>query len=204
MKKIIGITLFIISIMWVLHTFSKNFLVDPTFQSFLSKKDQILANQSLWVFMIRAHIALAIVSLLTGPLGAIKRFRVKSLSFHRWNGRLYVLSIILNFIPGIYVSLFATGGWLSTAGFFILETLWLGTTILGYWYIKKRNMILHSEWMIRSFFLSFANMTIYIIVAITHKGFNFSYGTAYTIAVWLCWMLNLLVAEAVIRKKALL
>lgn len=201
MKKIGGIILLIISIMWVLHTFSKNFMIDPTFQSFLSKKDQIIANQSLWVLMIRIHIALAIVSLLTGPLGVIKRFRVKSVKFHRWNGRLYVLSILFNFIPGIYVSLFATGGWLSTAGFLLLETLWFGTTILGYLSIKKQKITVHSQWMIRSFSLSFANTTIYIIVAITHKGLNFSYGTAYTIAVWLCWVLNLLVAEVMIRKK---
>ncbi|MEB9682983.1 hypothetical protein BK742_17765 [Bacillus thuringiensis serovar pingluonsis] len=201
MKKIIRVTILIISIMWVLHTFSKNFIVDPTFHDFISRKDQLIANESLWILMIRIHIILAITSLLTGPLEIIKRIRVKSLKFHRWNGRLYVLSIILNFIPGVYVSFFATGGFLSTTGFLILDILWLGTTILGYLSIKKQKVILHSQWMIRSFFLSFANMTIYIIVAITHKVLNFPYGTSYTIAVWLCWILNLLIAELIIRKK---
>ncbi len=195
---------FIIAIMWVLHTLSKNFMVDPTFEKFISRKDQILTDQSLWVLMIRIHILLAIISLLTGPLGVMKRIRIKSIKFHRWNGRLYVLSIILNFIPGIYVSFFATGGWPSTIGFLTLNTLWLGTTILGYRYIKRKLVILHSQWMIRSFFLSFANMTIYIIVAITHNAMNFSYGNSYTLAVWLCWPLNLLIAEIIIRKKTFL
>ncbi|MCJ7841625.1 DUF2306 domain-containing protein [Lederbergia sp. NSJ-179] len=204
MKKFIQIAILIIPILWVFHTFSKNFVVDPTFEKFIFRKGLVLTDTSLWIIMIRIHILLAIISLLTGPLGVIKRVRVKSIKFHRWNGRLYVLSIILNFIPGIYVSFFATGGWPSTLGFLILNTLWLGTTILGYWYIKRKKVILHSQWIIRSFFLSFANMTIYIIVAITHHGMNFSYANAYTIAVWLCWILNLFIAEIIIRKKAFL
>ncbi|WP_313804274.1 DUF2306 domain-containing protein [Cytobacillus sp.] len=201
MKKFIQTAILIISILWVFHTFSENFMVDPSFEKFISRKDLILTDKLLWTIMIRIHIVLAIFSLLTGPLGVIKRIRVKSNNFHRWNGRIYVLSILLNFIPGVYVSFFATGGWPSTLGFLILNTLWLGTTILGYWYIKKQKIILHSQWIIRSFFLSFANITIYIIVAITHHAMNFPYGNTYTIAVWLCWILNLIIAEIIIRKK---
>lgn len=193
--------IFVIPIMWVLHTLSKNFMVDPAFETFIARKDQILTDPSLWVLMIRIHIVLAIISLITGPLGVVKRLRVKSMRFHRWNGRLYVLSILLNFVPGVYVSFFATGGWLSTLGFLILNALWLGTTILGYWYIKRRDVILHRQWIVRSFFLSFANMTIYIIVAISHNLINLPYETSYTIAVWLCWILNLILAEFVIRSK---
>ncbi|MED3553930.1 DUF2306 domain-containing protein [Cytobacillus praedii] len=201
-KKVTNILIIIISIMWVLHTLSKNFVIDPLFQRFLSNKDQLLMNQSLWIVMIRIHILLAVAALMTGPLGLIKRIRLKSLQFHRWNGRIYVLSIILNYIPGFYVSFFATGGWLSTIGFLILNTLWILTTIKGYLFIKKKQIIPHKHWMIRSFFLSFANMTIYVIVKIIHHGINLSsYVTSYTIAVWLCWILNLCLAEIFIRRK---
>ena len=203
MKQKAGILILIISVMWMLHTFSKNFMVDPQFEKFISKKDQILTDYNLWVSMIRIHILLAIISLITGPLGVIKAIRDKSRNFHRWNGRIYVLSIILNFIPGVYVSFFATGGLPSIIGFLILNTLWLTTTILGFWYIIRQKVMLHSQWIIRSFFLSFANITIYIIVAISHNLMNFSYGNSYTIAVWLCWPLNLIVAEFVIRRKLL-
>ncbi|MES1044052.1 DUF2306 domain-containing protein [Heyndrickxia oleronia] len=203
MRKYIIVTIVIIPMMWIFHTFSKNFLVDPTFQKFISYKDQMITNKGLWVIMIRIHIILAIISLLTGPLGILKRLRVQSIHFHRWNGRVYVVSIILNFIPGVYVSFFATGGWFSTIGFLILNLLWLVTTFLGYLYIKDKKVSLHSRWMIRSFFLSFANMTIYIIVTITHYILHFSYGTSYSIAVWACWIINLLIAEIIIRKKVL-
>lgn len=200
-QKNVVVLLFIIAIMWVLHTVSKNFMVDPTFESFLSRKDVILTNENLWTTMIQVHIILAVVALMTGPLGLVKKLRVPSASFHRWNGRIYVLSIVLNFIPGIYVAFFATGGWLSTFGFIVLELLWLTTTLLGYIHIRKRNIDKHRRWIIRSFSLSYANMTIYILVTTVHFGFTLSYAVSYTVAVWLCWIINLLLAEWIIKKK---
>lgn len=204
MRKFILTIVFIIPIMWVFHTFSKNFMVDPTFEKFLARKDDILTNESLWLLMIRMHIFLAIISLLTGPIGVLKKIRRTSIQVHRWNGRIYVISILLNFIPGIYVSFFATGGWISAVGFLILNSLWLYTTVLAYWNIKRKKVSLHSTWMTRSFFLTFANMTIYIVVLILHTIMNIPYSLSYTIAVWSCWILNLLLAEIFIRKRIFL
>ncbi|WP_347834882.1 DUF2306 domain-containing protein [Gracilibacillus sp. JCM 18860] len=110
MNKSIRILILLIPLMWIFHTLSKNFIVDPQFVKFIARKDQILSNESLWIIMIRIHIILAIISLLTGPLGVIKQIRIQSIRFHRWNGRIYVLSILFNFLPGVYVSFFATGG----------------------------------------------------------------------------------------------
>lgn len=201
MNKSIRILILLIPLMWIFHTLSKNFIVDPQFVKFIARKDQILSNESLWIIMIRIHIILAIISLLTGPLGVIKQIRIQSIRFHRWNGRIYVLSILFNFLPGVYVSFFATGGWPSTLGFLILNTLWLGITILGYVAIRRKKINLHRQWILRSFFLSFANITIYILVAISHNALNLPYSLSYTIAVWLCWVLNLAIAEIIIRKK---
>lgn len=92
-------------------------------------------------------------------------------------------------------------GWLSTIGFLILNTLWIWTTLKGYVSIKKKQIIPHKHWMVRSFFLSLANLTIYISVTMIHHGVNLSYVTSYTIAVWLCWILNLCLAEIFIRRK---
>ncbi|MGE6517592.1 DUF2306 domain-containing protein [Lysinibacillus sphaericus] len=200
-QKLLVIGLFIIAFMWIMHTLSKNFMVDPDFEKFLNNKDEIISNPTVWAVMLRIHIILAVIALLTGPVGMMKSLRNKRLPFHRFNGRIYIFSIVLNFIPGVYVSLFATGGWLSTFGFLILNTLWLITTTLGYKSIKRKDIVRHSQWITRSFFLTFANTIIYIIVAVTHNGLNLSYGLSYTIAVWLCWIISLAIAEIVIRKK---
>ncbi|MGV3464463.1 MAG: DUF2306 domain-containing protein [Heyndrickxia sp.] len=179
-------------------------MLDPSLERFLSNKNQILSDESLWLLIIRIHITLAIIALITGPLGVIKTIRMKSKIFHRWNGRIYILSIALNYIPGIYVSFFATGGSLSTIGFLILNTLWLGTTLLSYRHIKGKNIIKHSQWITRSFMLSFANMEINIFLAISHNLIGFPYSYSYAIAVWLSWGISLVIAEVIIRKKVLI
>ncbi len=40
-------------------------MVDPEFQYFLSKKDEVLSNEALWKLMFRIHIILALIALLT-------------------------------------------------------------------------------------------------------------------------------------------
>ena len=199
MKKAAYWLILFVSILWVLHTISKNFIVDPQFNRFLSMKQNELFNKSLWFMMIRVHIVLAVIALITGPIALSKKIRVKSLFMHRWMGRIYVGSIVLNYIPSFYVSFYATGGILSTIGFIILNTLWLFSTLKGLWLGKAKKMVLHSRWMIRSYALSLANMTIYILVTIFNKVLDLEYEVSYMLAVWLCSILNLTLAEFTIR-----
>ncbi|MGP4059583.1 DUF2306 domain-containing protein [Halobacillus sp. H74] len=200
-RKSLIVILSMVSVMWVLHTASKNFIVDPELTSFLSNKDIVPVNKNLWMVMIRIHIILAIVALMTGPLGLSKRIRNKKPFLHRWNGRIYILAILSNMVPGYYVAIYANGGFLSVVGFWILNTLWLLTTVNGYLNIRRRKIAQHRKWMLRSFFLTYANLTIYIIVAIFHNGLHFDYGISYIVAVWSAFTINLVLAEFFIRKS---
>ncbi len=116
-RKSLIVILSLVSVMWVLHTASKNFIVDPAFTSFLDKKEIDLADEDLWIVMIRIHITLAIVALMTGPLGLSKRIRNNNPYLHRWNGRIYILAILSNMVPGYYVAIYANGGLLSVMVF---------------------------------------------------------------------------------------
>jgi hypothetical protein len=202
MKKVAYPLILFVSIMWVLHTVSKNFIVDPQLSRFLSMKSNELLNKSLWVIMIRIHIILAVIALITGPIALSKKIRIESLLTHRWMGRIYVGSIVLNYIPSFYVSFYATGGFPSVFGFFILNTLWLFSTLRGFWLARTKKIMLHSQWMIRSYALSLANMTIHILVTLFYNALDFRYEFSYTLAVWLCWLLNLSLAEFAIRMSS--
>lgn len=68
-RKGLVISLAVIAVLWILHTTSKNFVVDPTFSTFLSNKEIELPNANVWIMMIQLHIILAIIALITGPLG---------------------------------------------------------------------------------------------------------------------------------------
>ncbi len=202
-RKGLVISLSVIAVMWNLHTTSKNFMVDPTFSTFLSNKEIELPNEKLWIVMIQLHIALAIIALITGPLGLSRAMRMKNPHLHRWNGRIYVMVIVFNILPGYYVALYANGGIWSTIGFLILTTLWLLTTINGYRFIRKGQVHRHRSWMLRSFFLTFANLTIYILVTIFQYVAGLSYGFSYSLGAWLAFMINLVLAEIVIRKSTI-
>lgn len=200
-RKTVLFLLTLISLMWIMHTLTKNFVTDPEFSRFLGKKDQSIPNPELWGAMLRVHIVLAVISLITGPIGTLRKIRLKWITLHKWNGRIYVISILLNFIPGLYVAFFATGGWLSVLGFLILNSLWLGTTLLGYVHIQRKDIGKHTKWITRSFFLTFANLAIYLLLMLGNHGLKLPYEASYIIAVWGSFVLNLLLAELVIRKQ---
>ena len=199
MRKIAFPLVLFVSIMWVLHTVTKNFVVDPQLGDFLSMKSDEPSNKQLWIVTIRFHIAFAVIALITGPIALSRKIRIKLLLMHRWAGRIYVGSIALNYIPSLYASFYATGGLPSTIGFFILNTLWLVSTLRGLWFARMKKSKLHSEWMVRSYVLSLANMTIYILVTIFHRVLDLEYEFSYTLAVWLCSILNLTLTELIIR-----
>jgi len=186
--------------MWIMHTLTKNFVSDPSFVKLLAVKDSFNADRALWFFMLRAPIVLAVVSLVTGPIGTIRKVRQHSPAWHRWSGRIYVVSILLNFVPGLYVSWFAAGS-LTVAGFLVLNILWLATTWLGYVHIRRKDVVRHSQWMTRSFFLTFANLTIHLLLPVGQHAIGLSYVDSYALAVWGSMLLNGGLAEIAIRKK---
>lgn len=194
--------LFFIALMWALHTLTKNFMTDPEFSKFLMYKTiGVGFDQELWTVLIRVHILLAVTAILAGPLGFVKKIRVKRPALHRLIGKVYIGSILLNILPALYVALHATGGLVATVGFFLLTGVWLYATVKAYTTIRKRQVEAHRRWMIRSYAVTLANNTLYVVNLVMDKAFGMEYVTAYVIAVWSCWMINLFVAEGYLRLR---
>ncbi|ASS76164.1 hypothetical protein CIG75_15270 [Tumebacillus algifaecis] len=193
--------LLFVALMWALHTLTKNFWTDPEFVKFLMYKSTIPVgfNQELWTLAVRVHILLAVVAILAGPLGFVKKIRVQRPAIHRAVGKLYIGSVLLNTLPALYVALYATGGWIATAGFFLLNGIWLYSTMLAYRTIRRGQVEAHRVWMIRSYAVTLANNTLYVVNIALTMLVSLDYVTAYVIAVWACWIINLVVAEGYIR-----
>lgn len=159
-----------------------------------------------WTLALVFHAAggsLALVS------GALQWLRLKSLRrFHRPLGMIYAVSIAVAGLAGLVMAPVAMGGWVSVAGFFALDLAWLGATaraaFLG-WSLGRTGVDaavvrgLHRAWMIRSYALTAAAITLRLwmpILALTGLGFL----PAYVIISWLCWVPNLVVAEVLVRR----
>ncbi|MBE5107579.1 DUF2306 domain-containing protein [Bacillus thuringiensis] len=68
------------------------------------------------------------MSLLNGPLGFVNQIRKTKMNLHRIIGKIYIVFIVLNFVPSLYLAFYATGGLISTLGFIFLDISWLLAT----------------------------------------------------------------------------
>ena len=139
-------------------------------------------------------LALAIGGFQLHP-GLRKRFT----SVHRWMGRLYVIGVLVGGCGGLYMAWFANGGFTGKLGFALLAIAWLGTTACGYACIRSGKTNAHRRWMIRSFALTFAAVTLRLYIPASQMA-GIPFDAAYPVIAWLCWVPNLVVAELFARR----
>lgn len=176
------------------------YLVDMKSQGLLSQKPRELLNSNIWSTAFYIHITFGGIALLTGWIQFSQRLRNKYLNIHRLIGKVYVVSVFLSSISGLFISFFATGGIVSVLGFALLAMFWFVTVAMAYISILKGDIIQHQKWMIRNYALTFAAVTLRIWLPLM-AGFVFhDFIVAYRIVAWLCWIPNLIVAELIIRK----
>jgi len=151
---------------------------------------------------LMVHVAGAATALLLGPWQFSSRLRNQLPTLHRWIGRTYVVSCLVGGAAGFLLALGASTGPISTVGFGSLAVLWVVTTSLAWRRAVQGRFIDHRAWMIRSFALTFAAVTLRLylpLIFVFQVGFN----DAYRAISFLCWVPNLLVAELYLRKAAL-
>ena len=164
-----------------------------------SKTDAIKSNQ-IWQISFYIHILLGGMALLTGWSQFLTKFRNNNLKFHRLLGKIYIICVILSGTAGLYIAIFATGGIVAQLGFAGLAISWLYTTTNAYSSIRRKDIDAHKKWMIRSYALTFAAVTLRIWLPMFQYGFGMEFLTAYVIIAWLCWVPNLLWAEWKVRR----
>lgn len=173
------------------------FILDRSFGLLSTKSNELLANV-YWNFTFYTHIILGGIALLIGWLGFSTKIRLNNLSLHRTAGKVYISTALISALAGIGLALFATGGWIPSAGFFCLGVLWFTTTLFAYQKIRKLEIESHRGLMIYSYSICFAAVTlrIWLPLLIMWTG---DFMIAYSIVAWLCWVPNLVVAYIIVR-----
>ncbi len=166
------------------------------------KTKGILADDFAWKLAFNAHIVGGGVALLIGWLQFNGNLRRKRPSIHRLVGKIYVFSVLVpGGLGGLYVGFFANEGIVSQVGFVGLALAWLFSTYKALSAIRQRQIEQHKRWMIRSYALTFAAVTLRIWLPLLTFGVGVSFAIAYPIIAWVCWVPNLLLAEFLISKK---
>lgn len=145
------------------------------------------------------HAAGAATALLIGPVQFLPSIRNRFPGIHRWMGRTYAVSCLVGGASGFMLALGASTGFVSTAGFGILAVLWIVTTSLAWRHATQRNFVDHRAWMIRSFALTFAAVTLRLYLPLLFL-LPISFEDGYRAVSFLCWVPNLVLAEFYLRR----
>ena len=155
-----------------------------------------------WIYVLYIHIFTAIFALIIGPFQLFITPTNARKRWHRLFGYVYVFSIIVSGIVNVYLSIFATGGWIAGLGFMSLDVLWVATTLIAIRKIIAKDIQAHKEWMLRSYALTFAAVMLRIWLTPLIILFG-DFEAGFRAVAWVCWIPNLLVIEAVIYRMRL-
>jgi len=84
-------------------------------------------------------------------------------------------------------------GAITGLGFFILDVLWIYTTFIALRFALMRQFEAHRRWILRSFALSCAAISLRVLLPLLSLVFSFE--TSYALVAWLSWSINLVIVE---------
>jgi len=104
-------------------------------------------------FALMVHLFLAAIITFGGPLQFIPKVRSRYPSFHRWNGRVYILTAILISLAGLYMILMrgVIGGKIMAMGNILNASLIIIFAILTWRTAIAKDFAAHKRWAMRAF-----------------------------------------------------
>lgn len=130
---------------------------------FFQTKQDVIDNL-LWRTALYLHVFSGIIATLSGVVQFAVAGKKNKKIIHRIFGRTYIYSILFIACPSaIYLSLYASAvywlGFWAHARFVLLSFCWFFATYVAYKYFKKGEYLLHAQWMIRSYALTFVDIS---------------------------------------------
>jgi len=148
-----------------------------------------------------AHLITGVIIFILGPLQFMPSIRKKSISLHRWSGRIWLSAGGLAALSGGFIGIFQPFMGIDGQGFnesmattaFAFYTLFcMGK---AYTTIRARNIRAHREWMIRSWALMLAIATerimLGVLMSTTDIGVPVLFGTTF----WMAGVVNVAASE---------
>jgi uncharacterized membrane protein len=146
------------------------------------------------------HAGAGGLALLLSPVQLSARVRARVPRLHRGVGRATLGAIAVAGVAGLALSSVSLAGGVGTAGFGMLALTWLGCAALGLRAIRRGDVSAHRRWMIRTFALTYAGVTLRLWLLVLIPLLDGDFMRAYLLTPFLCWVPNLVVAELVLRR----
>ncbi len=159
------------------------------------------------------HIVASSVALLVGPLQFSQRLRRRSRRTHRLLGRVYLGGVAVGAVSAVLMLPTNSAGIVGFFGFGALAVVWAMAAVRAYRAIRVGDVDSHRAWMIRTYALTFAAVTLRawlgLLVAVqlpfagAEPDVEVVFAHAYAAVPFLCWLPNLVVAEWLVRRRGL-
>jgi len=144
------------------------------------------------------HVAGAATALVIGPFQLLASIRARTPRIHRWMGRAYVVACLTGAVGGFIMAFGSTAGPVATVGFAALAVCWFYANVQGWRLAMARRFPEHRAWMIRSFAMTFAAVTLRIYVPLLPLT-GMSGLDGYRLTAYIAWIPNLILAELYLR-----
>ncbi len=164
------------------------------------KTEEVLSNQ-LFRISFYGHVIFGPLALMSGPFQFLPKFRAKRMQLHRLIGKVYIIAVLFSGLAGLGAAQWTPGGEFTQLGFSLLALSWLYTTTKAYLSIRNLDIDAHQQWMLRSYALTLAAVTLRIYLPLLQGPIGLSFIEAYQVVGWMCWIPNLIVIEIWIRKR---
>lgn len=142
-----------------------------------------------------AHFGLGPLALMIGGFQFLEKIRLRNTNIHRTIGWIYTASCIWAGVAALPLAVNTTAGPLAAVGFLLLSVFWVCATGKALILARQKDFYAHRVWMIRSFALTFAGVTLRLYIGLFHGFMEIDFAPVYTFAAWFSWVGNLLAVE---------
>jgi hypothetical protein len=163
----------------------------------------VVEDNAAGMRVLMVHASASGLALLLGPLQFLEPIRRRARTVHHWIGRTYLIACFIGGVSGGLLAPLTAAGPIAASGFFALALVWLWVNALGFRAAAiKHDYEAHKRWMVRSFALTFAAVTLRLYL-IPPQIAGIDFVTAYQWIAWLAWVPNLAIAEWWIASRRL-
>ena len=185
---------------WLMAKITVAYIPYNTDVGFLRIKQQYI-HISHWRLAFFIHVYASLWALLAGFTQFSKSLLKKKPKLHRAFGYVYVVDVLLITGPaGLLMGFYANGGISSRIAFVTLAVLWIFCTALALIKAKQKDFKAHRRYMIRSYALTLSALTLRAWKYAITNSFELPPMDVYRSVAWLGWVVNLVVAEYIIRR----
>lgn len=152
-------------------------------------------SEAMWRFwMIWLHLGFGMLPLILGAVQLMGQWQFKRPSVHRLIGRVYVICIVISGSAAIWLGLNSE---LPMFGYalLVLDVVWWLTTGIAVYHIRKRQVLQHRQWMIRSFLVTNAFVIFRLMIPLAIAIPAGTIEAKFAIAVTLAWVLPLAIYQ---------